>query len=138
MAELLVRAKAHWMDDLTQKDVDKLSAGERESYDARSQIGDIVCVYPDGACNENPAPDSCYVIVKIPELDYKEAKEKYEQSLMSDPDKDGNRVLLRHRMYALPEVDIKTLVLTTSKMTTLTKATMDNKIITKTVTAASK
>jgi len=135
MAELLVRAKAHWMDDLTQKDVDKMSVEEKQSYEARSQIGDIICVYPDGACKEDPAPDSCYVIVKIPDLDYKEAKEKYEQPLLGEPNKDGYRVMLRHRMYALPETDIKTVALTTSKTNTLSKSIMDSKVITKTVTA---
>jgi hypothetical protein len=41
MAELLIRAKGHWMDKLTQEEVDKMSVSERQSYEARSQIGDI-------------------------------------------------------------------------------------------------
>lgn len=101
MAELLVRAKPHWMDSLTKAEVDKMSKEQLQSYNARSQIGDIVCVFPDGACKEPPAPDSVYAITKIPSLDYNTAKEKYEQPLtdITDP---KNSILLKHRKYQIP------------------------------------
>jgi hypothetical protein len=47
VAELLVKASPHWMDKLTQEDVDKMSVSEKQSYDARSQKGDIIVVSPD-------------------------------------------------------------------------------------------
>ena len=141
MAELLVRAKPYWMDSLTKKEVDKMSESEKQTYEARSQIGDIICVYPDGTCKEEPAPNSVYAIVKIPGLSYRDAKDKYEQHLSElIKDKDGKITdykVLRYRKYSLPDTDIKAIALTTSKVATLTKVSMESSVITKTATAVS-
>ena len=105
-AELLVRAKPHWMDSFTQSEVDKMSAGEKQSYEARSQIGDIIVVRPDGWVwgSEECLPN--YVLVKIPQITESEAK-KYEESLWdkTDPQKP---ILLRHRKNNIPKLVIET------------------------------
>ena len=65
MAGLLVRCKEHWMDSLPQEEKDKLI--NDEGYISRSQIGDIVCVYIDEQCSENPSKDTPFIIVMIPD-----------------------------------------------------------------------
>jgi len=120
-AELLVHAKPHWMDSFTQTEVDKLSPGDKQSYEARSQIGDIVVVRPDNWVwgKEECLPN--FVVVKVPGMNEVEAKQ-YEQSLMEQKGIDEHgapiMVMLRHRKYALPKTDItaiKTNTVTFSK-----------------------
>jgi len=120
-AELLVRAKPHWMDSFTQTEVDKLSPGDKQSYEARSQIGDIVVVRPDGWKwgKEECLPN--FVVVKVPGMSEAETKQ-YENPLMVQNGIDERgmpiMVMLRHRKYALPKTDItviKTNTVTFSK-----------------------
>jgi len=82
MAKLLIRAQAHYLDKLTQEEVDKMTKEERQSYDARSQIGDIIVVRPDGWVwgKEECLPN--FVVVKIP--DKAEDVKYLEESLMQD------------------------------------------------------
>ena len=77
MAELLIQAKSHWMDKFTQEQVDKMSIGEKRSYSARAQIGDVIVVCPDGWKwgREECLPN--YVVIKVPTLTVEEAK-KYD------------------------------------------------------------
>ena len=48
MAEILVQAKGHWMDDMSQGEIDALPQSRKDNRDARIQLGDIVVVKPDG------------------------------------------------------------------------------------------
>lgn len=85
MAELLVRAQAHWMDSLKQEDIDKMTPEQKQSYEARSQVGDIIVVRPDGwqwgKCE--CLPD--YVVIKRPDLKIEDAK-VYEEQLTAKKD----------------------------------------------------
>jgi hypothetical protein len=100
MAELLVKAKAHWMDDFTQDQVDAMTDEGRRQYLSRHQAGDIIVVRSDGwewgklEC----LPD--FVIVKIPGMAEEDAK-MYEGALMdtSIPEKP---VLVRCCKYSIP------------------------------------
>ena len=112
MSELLVRAKPHWMDSLTQTEVGKLDVGQKQSYEARSQIGDIIVVRPDGWLwgKEECLPN--YVVVKLPDLKLEDAK-KYEESLMEkviEKDPQGKDIevmrMLKHRKYQIPKTVI--------------------------------
>jgi hypothetical protein len=83
-----------------------MSVGEKQSYEARSQIGDIIVVRPDGwAWGKCECPPE-YVIVKVPTM--KEVDAKYlEQSLMETyTDKDGKEQqrMLRIRKHSLTDV----------------------------------
>jgi hypothetical protein len=71
MAELLVRATGHYLDKLSKEEVDKMTSEQKQSYEARSQKGDVICVFPDGACKEKPAPNTPFVIIKVPKIDLK-------------------------------------------------------------------
>ena len=104
MAELLVRAKPHWMDSLSQTDVDKMSAEEKQSYSSRSQIGDIIVVRPDGWQwgKEECLPN--FVVIKLPDLNIEDAK-KYEESLIDATDPQ-NTIILKHRKYQIPKAII--------------------------------
>ena len=80
MAELLVKAKPHWKDDFTQARVDAMVKEEKAMYDARSQIGDIIVVRPDGWewGKEERLPN--FVVFKLPGVSV-DAVKKYEDPL---------------------------------------------------------
>jgi len=101
-AELLVKAKPHWMDDFKQEDIDKLTFRDKQSYEARSQIGDIIVVKPDGWKwgKEECLPN--YIVIKIPDLKIEDAK-KYEESLEDNTDPE-NSIILKHRKHQIPKI----------------------------------
>ena len=92
------------MDSLTQAEVDKMTPQEKQSYEARSQIGDIIVVRPDGWQwgKEECLPN--YVVIKIPDLKIEDAK-KYEESLQDTTDKE-KPILLKVRKYQIPKTVI--------------------------------
>jgi len=104
MAELLVRAKPHWQDEWDATKVASLTLQELRSYNARSQIGDIIVVRPDGWLwgREECLPN--YVVIKIPDLKIEDAK-KYEESLQDTTDKEKS-ILLKVRKYQIPKTII--------------------------------
>jgi len=154
-AELLVKAKPHWMDSLKQDEIDKMSDMQKEHYNARSQVGDIIVVRPDGWKwgKEECLPN--FIVVKVPGMTIEEAK-KYEEQLTEMVDKDGKVVtkpteaelkelvkdkawveadkakqircrVLKVRKYAIPSADVSASLGTT----TMNKTTLTNKLITK-------
>ncbi len=120
-AELLVKSKPHWMDDLTQTEVNKMTPEQKQSYEARSQESDIIVVRPDGFLlddnNKANGRDEClpkYIIFKLEGVSYDEVK-FLEDSLTEEidnpisPQKKITR-MLKHRKYCIP-----TLVLNNAK-----------------------
>ena len=82
-AELLIKANGHWMDNLSQEKIEKMSEDEFRSYNARSQKGDVIAVRPDvWTWGKSECPPN-YIVVKVPEMTLEETKE-YEQPLMED------------------------------------------------------
>ena len=75
MAEFLIRAKGHWKDEWNQTKVDGLTPRERDSYNARLQLGDIIVIMPDGWKwgKAECLPD--FVLVKIPDMTVEEARQ---------------------------------------------------------------
>jgi hypothetical protein len=138
MAELLIRAQDHWMDKLTQKDVDVMNDEQRSSYESRVQKGDIVAVYPDGVCKEDVARESPFIIVKIPEMSFEEAQ-IYMEPLMetvidesSDEKETIYKKMIRFRKYSLPKTDVDSVAMDASKVSSMTKISLTSKIIEKT------
>ena len=129
-AELLVRAKGHWMDELTQAEVDKMGESERGSYEARSQKGDIIVVRPDDWKwgKEEQLPN--YIVVKVPQMTTEEAQ-KYEEPLY-DKTNSTHWKRLRNRKHALSKTDINSLVILGVSTVTLTKIDTIDKVIIKT------
>ena len=101
MAEILIQAKGHWMDNFTQGQIDALDDGQKKSREARIQLGDIVVVKPDGWVwgREECLPN--YLVVKLPQLSV-ETVEHFTQSLMGEPNAEGDRPMLRKRKYQIP------------------------------------
>lgn len=105
MAEFLIVAKKHWMDELTPTQVALLPRQKLDTYNARSQVGDILVVRPDGWKwgKEERLPN--YIVVKIPGL---KADKKYEELLISAPifisPLDGiiRSKILKRRKYRVP------------------------------------
>lgn len=95
--ELLVQAKPNWQDDWDTVKVKSLSVTEKQTYDARAQIGDIIVVRPDGWKwgKEECLPN--YIVVKIPDISF-EVAQKYEDVLK---DEAGN--ILKKRKYRIPQ-----------------------------------
>lgn len=104
MAELLIKANKHWMDDLTQAEVAKLT--DKDSYNSRSQMGDVVVVRPDGWKwgKAECLPD--FIIVKIPDMSVEEAK-KYEEPLNTPAKGDAAPKLLKYRKYQISLADVE-------------------------------
>ncbi len=92
------------MDNFTQIQIDAMSKEKRQSYRARSQIGDIIVVRPD---NWQWGKEEClpnFVVIKIPSLKIEDAT-KYEESLIDNTDPQ-NSVMLKHRKYQIPKTVI--------------------------------
>lgn len=106
MAELLVRASGHWLDSKTQAQVDAMSAGDRQSYNARSQVGDIIVVKPDGWVWGLEECLPTFIVVKLPGVSEEESK-YYEQGLIDNTNPE-HPVLLKRRKYQVPSDIIQT------------------------------
>jgi len=104
MAELLVRAAPHWKDSFTQDQIDALQGEELDEYNARTQIGDVVCVYEDGVCTEDPSPNSKFILIKIPGVTLAQAKQ-YVRRVSKVENK--KRILLKRRKFRIPENWVK-------------------------------
>lgn len=108
-AELLVKAKPHWKDSWTQDQINKLSEEDLIEYNARSQIGDIIVVKPDGwkwgkaECLPN------YIVVKIPDLKldddkkYEEKIVRYEINIGHDGEEIKEPIIEKKRKYQIPK-----------------------------------
>lgn len=134
MAELLVRAKNHWMDDLSKEEVDSMSVDALASYKARSQKGDVIVVRPDGWPwgKEECLPN--FVIVKVPDISIEEAK-KYEEPLIEkviEKDAEGKDTevskLISCRKYSLPKADIENQINNNETNLHLSKSVLISKI----------
>ena len=103
MAEFLLRAKPHWKDTWDSAKLATLSQQELRQYNARTQIGDIVVVRPDGWVwgNEECLPN--FLVVKVPGI---VLPHNYEESLMAQDgvDEQGHSimVMLKHRKFQVP------------------------------------
>lgn len=130
MAELLVKAKPHWQDSIKQAEINKMSEGERASYNARSQIGDIIVVRPDGwpwgKCE--CLPD--FVIIKLPNVKAEDIKH-YEQPLMDTTDP-RNPVVLKRRKHAVDIGTVEDCIKEVGGIKEVAKLVFDGKLIVKT------
>ena len=103
MAEFLVRAKGHFLDALKQNEVNALSDEQRAVYDARSQIGDIIVIRPDGWTwgSGESLPD--FIVVKCNQILYEDIKDK-ELPLWSN---DAIPKMLKRRKWRVPQSWVK-------------------------------
>lgn len=111
--ELLVNAKSHWQDTWDMNKVASLSKEEKQTYDARAQIGDIIVVRPDGWQwgKEEGLPN--YIVVKIPSISF-EVAQKYEDVL-----KDETGKILKKRKYRIPQIVVNGWKLAGKSVTTI-------------------
>jgi hypothetical protein len=118
------------MDDLPQKEVDLMTKEQLQSYNARSQIGDIIVVRPDGWVwgKEECLPN--FIVVKVPQMTETEAK-KYEESLTDNTDKE-KPVLLKVRKHIMDKTVVDDVKATTASHTEFTKSVVLTKITEKT------
>lgn len=133
MAELLVRAAPHWMDEWDATKVASLSAKELIGYNSRTQIGDIIVVKPDGWPWGKEECLPTFVVVKLPGVSVDDVKH-YEEVLLESKDA-KNPVILKRRKYRIPETYVKNLVSLSQKEVTINTAQISafrNTIIEKT------
>jgi len=109
MAELLIRASGHWLDSKTQGEVDAMPQGERDSYNARTQVGDIIIVKPDGWEWGKEECLPTFLVIKLPQVDVATV-EHFTQSLFDRTDPD-NPKLLKRRKFRIPEIWVSNHVL---------------------------
>ena len=100
MAELLIRASGHWMDNFTQAQIDALDEGGKKSRDARTQVGDIICVRPDGWEWGKEECLPTFIVARVPQYSVDDAKH-FEQVLMDTTDPE-HPFMLKRRKYRVP------------------------------------
>lgn len=103
MAELLVRAKPHWMDSLSPDAVAKMGTEERKKYNARTQIGDVVVIKPDGwRWGKEECPPN-FVVIKVPGTKVEDLKRYTEQLTEKNTEAGGQQrpSLIKYRRYTL-------------------------------------
>lgn len=108
MCEALIRAKTHWKDAWNQSKINSLTPAELDEYVARTQLGDIVVIRPDGWTwgSEEGLPN--FVLVKIPDMTVEEAKQ-YEDSIMDNTDPDRPK-MVRFRKWFLKPTWVNTII----------------------------
>lgn len=109
-----------------------LTPEQLQSYNARTQIGDIIIVRGDGWAwgREECLPN--FIVVKLPNLTEAEVKH-YEQSLIdtADPQKP---IMLKVRKYATTPTIVDSCKTELSGAKEVVKATFESALITKTAT----
>ena len=92
-AEFLILAKKSHLEtaDKTNWTVNKLS-----EYNRRYVVGDIIQVYPNGTCTEQPSPNSRMYILKVPDLDYETVKEYMQPDINPETDE-----LIKRRKFMI-------------------------------------
>jgi len=129
-AELLVKAKPHYLDSLNAE-----KAKEVYGYEARLQEGDVVVVKPDGWewGKEECLPN--FIVVKVPTITEVEAK-KYEESLTkvipASGDEPSRIKILKVRKYALPKGLVDNAKDLSQTNVSLAKTELTTQLITKT------
>ena len=132
MAELLIRAKPHWMDSLTEKDIEKFNSDQRESYDARSQKGDIIVVRPDGwEWGREECPPK-YVVVKLKNVTVDDVKH-YTEPLVKEIEVDNEKrtVYIKRHKYAVDIAIVDDCSLESKGQKEIGNATFNTKLIIK-------
>jgi len=121
MAELLIYNNIHWMDGLTQNEIDIYSKKDenfQKKYDARYQKGDIVEVREDGFWDTRGFNKNVFCVIKIAGLENSNyLMEAYETVL------DEIRSLIKRRKYTLA---IETLNLGSEKKIEISETQMTN------------
>ena len=131
MAELLIRAKKHWKDELNATLITKMNAEEKMQYDARCQIGDIIVVKPDGWKWGKEEGLPVFVIKKYPGIKAEELKH-LESPLFNDIEKPVP-LMLKYRRYSYPKLDITTMVINGTPSIIAPKSEIQTKIIDKSI-----
>ena len=127
-AEFLVQAKPHWMDELNQVEVNKMQDINKQAYNRRAQVGDIISVKPNGWewGKEEGLPN--YVVVRVPDMTYKDTKQ-YEKRLIEVDGK--NKVVIRKRKYSFSSSEVETAKVGNLDAIQVNKATFESYLKTK-------
>jgi hypothetical protein len=102
MAELLVMAKKHWLDDVPMAEVLKFDHAQSEGYNARSGIGDVIVAKPDGWPwgREECLPN--YIVIKLPGVKVEDV-EYLTRPLYEKQADESLKILKRRRFKVNPE-----------------------------------
>jgi hypothetical protein len=124
MAELLVKLRHQWMEDIKRGDWKKHQITQ-EKFDRRSEPGDIVVVRPDGwKWGKREGPPG-FVVIKCPELSIEDAK-KLEECLCKTVGEES--ILMKRRKYKLDSAKVSAAVLTPKGILTLNAVTLKSEI----------
>lgn len=107
MAEFIIKTQGNkWMESLPVESWATKNLTQ-EQYDARSEKGDLVQVMTDGQVywfNNHPQ----FVLIRVPELDYKKSKETYEGGLYEETiDSEGRtiqKMRKKRKFFVSPEI----------------------------------
>lgn len=124
MAELLVKAKPHWMDSL---DPDKIDPALKGDYDSRAQVGDIIVVMPDGHEWGKAERLPNFIVVKVPDMKYEDAK-KFEEPLLNLYDF-NQPIHLRDKKHAIPKTVVQQAIQDNQSVVEIDKSSFEKDIL---------
>lgn len=116
MAELLIKAAEPWNND------------DPKAPASRTRKGDIIVVKPDGWKWGREECPPRFIVLKVPEVKYEDAK-KYEESLIEE--KGEESVVLKTRKYAVDVATVNSCALEAKGQKEVAKSVLDSKLITK-------
>lgn len=130
MAEFLVKARANWMESLTEQE--RIDRGLVDKYNRRGVIGDIIVVKPNGWKWGKLEGPPGFVVLKVPNMSMEDAK-KYEERLTEIVEEDGKEIALtrKKRKYQLPSIVVDNAKNEVDGVLQLTKTNVVSQIITK-------
>lgn len=126
--ELLVKAEPNWMEALPENQKARWTKEQRDNYDARSVVGDVIVARPLGWTWGREENLPRFVIIRVTGMDITEAK-KFEDRLEDDvlgPDEKVPR-LLKKRKWQVP-TDIVDAAIANGGKLTVTRPDLNTKI----------
>jgi hypothetical protein len=111
-AELLVLASGLPADKLTTEEVNTLSAKQKEIYNARLRIGDIICVKPDGWQWGTSECLPTFIVIKLPGVAVETVKHLERPLTQIAVNIDGRTIKknIKNKNFQIPENWIKNYV----------------------------
>lgn len=126
MAEFLVRAVGHYLDDV---DPNTLPEHKREQWYARTQKGDVFCVRPDGWTWGTKECLPGWIVLKVPGLSVETVKHMEEQ-LWDRTNPDAPK-LLKRKKWIVPANIMNNLLNQNQSVITVNKTAVIDKITAK-------
>ena len=103
MAEFLIQARDHWMENLSQAEIDALKPGAKITRDRRIAIGDLVVIKPDGWVWGNEEKLPYYIVIKAPGVAVEDVNHLTGPLMEAGDPEDPELKMIKTRKYQIPQ-----------------------------------